>query len=135
MTYEIAGPATVDIQVWHWMYDHPSASAAELREAVVRISKEVWNRWYAPVFGARDVVLLGIYSHMVNLMMYLPDYPLGHLIAFQIEEHIRKAGKLGAEVERMTRLGKVAPDLWMEHATGSPVSARPLLEATQRALR
>jgi hypothetical protein len=135
MTYEIAGPATVDIQVWHWLYDHPSASAAELREAVVRISKDVWNRWYAPVFGARDVVLLGIYSHMVNLMMYLPDYPLGHLIAFQIEEHIKKVGKLGPEVERMTRFGKVAPDLWMEHATGSPVSAVPLIEATERALR
>ncbi|MBI4603913.1 MAG: hypothetical protein HY721_18310 [Planctomycetes bacterium] len=134
MTYEISGPAMVDIEAWRWMYAHPSATAADLREAVVRISKDVWNRHYAPVLGARDVVLLGIYSHMVSLMMYLPDYPLGHLIAFQVEEHVRRKGDLGAEIERMACFGSVAPDLWMEHATGSPVSAKPLLEAAARAL-
>jgi hypothetical protein len=34
----------------------------------------------------------------------------------------------------MARYGAVLPDLWMEHATGSPVSAEPLLAAAQRAL-
>jgi hypothetical protein len=28
----------------------------------------------------------------------------------------------------------VTPDLWMEHATGAPVSAAPLLRATETAL-
>jgi hypothetical protein len=135
MTYEICGPALVDMAVWHWMYDHPQATAAQLREATVAISKDIWNRYYAPVFGRRDVVLPGIYSHMVNLMMYLPDYPLGHLIAFQIEEQIRKGKSLGEEFERMTSYGSVAPDLWMEHATGRPVSAQPLLRATEAALK
>jgi len=136
MTYEICGPALVDMAVWHWMYDHPDATPADLRDATIAISKDVWNRYYAPVFGQRDVVLLGIYSHMVSLMMYLPDYPLGHLIAFQIEEHIDKSGKpLGEEFERMARFGAVTPDLWMEHATGRPVSAEPLLRATEQALR
>ena len=135
MTYEICGPALVDMAVWHWMYDHPQATAAQLREATVAISKDLWNRYYAPVFGRRDVVLLGIYSHMVNLMMYLPDYPLGHLIAFQIEEQIRKGKSLGEEFERMTSYGSVAPDLWMEHAAGQPVSAQPLLRATEGALK
>ena len=31
-----------------------------------------WNRWYAPVFGVRDVPLLAIYSHMVSNLLYLP---------------------------------------------------------------
>ena len=55
----------VDIAAWHWMYDHPAAKPAELREAVVGIAKDTWNRYYAPVFGVRDSVLLGVYSHMV----------------------------------------------------------------------
>jgi hypothetical protein len=29
----------------------------------------------------------------------------------------------------------VTPDLWIEHATGSPVSAGPLLRATEAALQ
>jgi oligoendopeptidase F len=135
MTYEICGPALVDMAVWHWMYDHPQATAAQLREATVAISRDIWNRYYAPVFGRRDVVLLGVYSHMVNLMMYLPDYPLGHLIAFQIEGQIKKGKSLGEEFERMTSFGSVAPDLWMEHAAGQPVSAQPLLRATEAALK
>ncbi len=139
MTFEICGPALVDMAAWRWMYDHPAATPAELREAVLQISREVWNKYYAPVLGARDTVLLGIYSHMVSLFMYLPDYPLGHLIAFQIEEHLqggKEGGKsLGAEFERMASFGSVAPDLWMEHATGSPVSAEPLLRAAEGAMR
>jgi hypothetical protein len=133
-TWEIAGVALVDIAVWHWMYDHPQASAAELRQAVVDISKEHWNRYYAPVLGERDALLLGIYSHMISYPLYLPDYPLGHLIAFQIEEHLKSHGPLGAEFERMAKFGQVAPDVWMENATGKPVGAGPLLAATEAAL-
>ncbi|MCM2332684.1 MAG: hypothetical protein NDI82_01905 [Anaeromyxobacteraceae bacterium] len=137
MTWEISGVALVDIGVWRWMYQHPKATPAECREATLRIAREVWNRWYAPVLGVKDSPLLAIYSHMIHSFLYLPDYPLGHLISAQIEEHLsaRPAGELGAEVERMTRHGAVAPDAWMRHATGSPVSAEPLLEAARRALR
>jgi hypothetical protein len=134
MTFEIAGPALVDMAAWRWMYEHPDASAAELREAVIAIAKDLWARRYAPVLGAKESVLLAIYSHMVNLMMYLPDYPIGHLIAFQIEEHL-KGKDLGAEVERMARIGRVSPDQWMVSATGEPVSAEPMLKATERALK
>jgi hypothetical protein len=133
-TYEIAGVALVDMAVWHWMYDHPRASPKELNEATVQISKDVWNRYYAPVFQKKDVVLLGVYSHMIDAFLYLPDYPLGHLIAFQIEEQMKKSGTIGPEFERMAKMGEVTPDLWMEHATGRPVGAEALLEATQKAL-
>jgi hypothetical protein len=124
----------VDMAVWHWMYDHPRATPKELNAATVQISKDVWNRYYAPVFRKKDVVLLGIYSHMIDSFLYLPDYPIGHMIAFQIEEQMKKAGSIGPEFERMAKMGDVTPDLWMEHATGKPVGPEALLEATQGAL-
>ncbi|BDU78024.1 hypothetical protein [Mesoterricola sediminis] len=133
-TYEIAGVALVDIAAWHWMYEHPDAKPAEFREAVLKLSRDVWNQYYAPVFGQRDCVLLGIYSHMVNSFLYLPDYPVGHMIAFQIQRQIEKTGDLGGEVERMTSQGALTPDLWMTRATGSPVGPEALLEATAAAL-
>lgn len=133
-TYEIAGVALVDMRVWRWMYDHPQASPAELKEATVHIAREVWNEFYAPVFGQKDVVLLAIYSHMIDAGLYLPDYPLGHIIAFQIEQYL--AGKnLGQEMERMCRLGALTPEAWMRQAVGSSVSAEPLLQAADRALK
>ena len=134
-TYEIAGVALVDMAVWHWMYDHPEATPEELREATLQISKDLWNKFYAPVFNQKDVVLLGVYSHMIDSFMYLPDYPIGHLIAFQIEEQMKKAGNIGSEFERMAKMGRVTPDLWMENATGKPVGAEALLSATDEALK
>jgi oligoendopeptidase F len=133
--FEIGGVALVDIAVWHWMYEHPDATPAQLRQAVAKIAKETWNRYYAPVLGGKDAVLLGIYSHMLSNPLYLADYPLGHLIAFQIEEHLRaKEGALGPKFERMARIGAVTPDVWMTEATGAPVSAAPLLRAAEDAL-
>jgi len=133
-TYEIAGVALVDMAVWHWMYDHPRATPKELNDATVLISRDVWNQYYAPVFHKKDVVLLGIYSHMIDSFLYLPDYPIGHMIAFQIEEQMKKAGSIGPEFERMAKMGDVTPDLWMENATGHPVGPEALLAATQSAL-
>jgi hypothetical protein len=147
-TWEIAGVALVDVAVWHWLYAHPDASPIALRDAVVRIAGDIWRTHYAPVLGGVDssattgggaTPLLGIYSHMIAYPLYLTDYPLGHLIALQIEEQIETAtssGKttLGAEIERMCRSGAIAPDAWMQVATGAPVSATPLLRATDKAL-
>lgn len=133
-TYEIAGVALVDMEVWHWMYSHPSATPAQLRDATVQISKDIWNKYFASVFKKRDVVLLGIYSHMIHSYLYLPDYPIGHMIAFQIEEQMEKAGNIGSEFERMAKQGNIAPDIWMKGATGKPVGPDALLTATKKAL-
>jgi hypothetical protein len=133
-TYEISGVALVDMAVWHWMYDHPQATPGQLNEAAVQISKDVWNQYYAPAFHKKNVVLLGIYSHMIDSFLYLPDYPIGHMIAFQIEEQMRKAGNVGGEFERMATMGRITPDLWMEHACGQPVGPQALLEASRQAL-
>lgn len=133
-TCEIAAVALVDMDVWRWMYEHPNATPSELKGAVLRIAADVWNRFYAPVIKRRDVVLLGVYSHMIESNLYLPDYPIGHLIAHQLEEHMRKAGRIGPEIERVTRQGDISPDLWMQGATGSAVGPDALLAAAERAL-
>jgi len=133
--FEIAGVGLVDMAVWHWMYEHPGATPAQLKEAVLKISKEVWNRHYAPLLGQKDCVLLGIYSHMIHSFLYLPDYSIGHMIAFQIEHEIEKTGKLGETFEHMATQGRLTPDLWMQKATGRPVGPEALLEATERALK
>ncbi|HYQ81709.1 MAG TPA: hypothetical protein VEP68_09410, partial [Anaeromyxobacteraceae bacterium] len=134
-TREIAGVALVDLRMWRWLYDHPRATPAELRQATLGIAREVWNRHFAPLLGGRDSLLLAVYSHMVSYPLYLADYPLGHLIAAQIEAQIARSPSLGAEVERMASQGRLTPDLWMERATGAPVSARALLSAAEEALR
>jgi hypothetical protein len=133
-TYEISGVALVDMNVWHWMYDHPNATPEQLRDATVEIAKNIWNQYYAPVFSKKDVLLLAVYSHMIDSFMYLPDYPIGHLIAFQVEEQMKKSGAIGPEFERMAKFGSVTPDMWMIHATGKPVGAEALLTAAEQAL-
>jgi hypothetical protein len=131
---EIGAVALVDIAVWHWMYDNPEATPAEFRAAAIEIAKDTWNRYFADIFGVRDVTLLGIYSHMIHSAIYLPDYPIGAMISRQIEEHIAKSGDLGAEFERMCLIGSISPDLWMTIATGAPVGPEALLNAAARAL-
>lgn len=132
-TYEIAGVSLVDVAMWHWLYQHPGATRAELREAVLGRARDVWNRYYAPVFGVRDCELLAIYSHMIDYPLYLVDYPLGHIIAAQVGAALEE-GAFGAQVERMVRLGNVTPDAWMRAAVGEGVSAVPLLRNARAAL-
>jgi hypothetical protein len=132
-TYEIAGVGLIDMRVWRWLYEHPDATPAQLKEAVIRIAKEVWNEYYAPVFGVKDQPLLAIYSHMIDAGMYTPDYSLGHIISFQVEEYM-KTRSLAVEMERMCKIGGLSPDLWMRTAVGAPISTKPLLEAAEKGL-
>lgn len=133
MTREIAGVGLVDMRVWRWMYEHPDAKPAELREAVVRIAKEVWNAYYADVLGVKDSPILAIYSHMIAYGLYLPDYPLGHIIAFQVEEYL-ESRDLAKEMERMCSQGRITPNAWMKGAIGKPISTQPMIRAAAKAL-
>ena len=132
--FEISGVALVDMRLWRWMYAHPAATPAELRAATLQIARQTWNEFFAPVFGRKDVVLLGIYSHMIDRGLYLPNYPIGHMIAHQIKEQVHRTGNLGTEFERMSRQGRLTPDLWMQRATGAPVGPGALLAAAEAAL-
>jgi len=126
-TYEIAGVSLVDMRLWRWMYANPDASPSTLREATVSIAREVWNEFFEPRFRTRDSEILAIYSHLIEAALYTPDYALGMLVAFQIAPRLRD-GDFGAEVERMTTLGRLTPDAWMRGAVGGPLSAQALLD-------
>ncbi|MBU0936286.1 MAG: hypothetical protein KKI09_06455 [Spirochaetes bacterium] len=127
-TCEIAAVALVDMEVWRWLYANPEAGSTELRQAVIDISRSVWNRWFAPAFGIKNSLLLGSYSHMIDSAMYLPDYPLGHIIAFQIEAAM-KGQSVGDRMGSMCRLGRLAPGHWMQQALGTGLSVKPMLDA------
>ena len=100
----------------------------------MRIAGEIWDETFGRLMHGKKSLLLGIYSHMIHSFLYLPDYPVGHMIAHQIEEQIEKSGDLGGEFERMCLAGNIAPDLWMKKATGRPVGPEALLAATAHAL-
>jgi hypothetical protein len=133
-SYEIMGVSLVDMKVWNWLYQNPEATAKDLKDAVIRISKEVWNKYYADIFGIKDQIILGVYSHMIDSGLYLPDYALGHLIEFQVYSYLQ--GKnLGKEMERMCSIGSVIPNLWMQKAVGNNVDIQPLLKAAEEAIK
>ncbi len=132
--YEIMGVSLVDMNVWKWMYENPNATSTELKVAVINISKEVWNKYYADIFGIKDQPILAIYSHMIDNPLYLAAYPLGHLIDFQIEKQI--AGKnFSTEIQRIYSGGRIIPQEWMKLAVGSKLSTKPLLDAVDVALK
>lgn len=133
---EVAGAGLVDLKAWRWLYDHPKATPAQFRTAVVQIAQDVWNQYFAQVFGARDVTILGIYSHMIQSALYLPDYTIARVFAFQIEEHFATLGSpMGPEFERMARIGYLTPDAWMREAVGSPLTPQPLFDAVDKVLK
>ncbi|MBR3939222.1 MAG: hypothetical protein IKJ67_04525 [Bacteroidales bacterium] len=131
--YEIMGVSLVDMYVWKWLYQNPDATAEELKNQVVATAKEVWNKYYAPILGETDSPILGIYSHMIDAPLYLPNYPFGHIVEFQLEQLF--AGKnIAEEIMRIYPVGRLTPQQWMINATGEKVSTKPLLIATQEAV-
>lgn len=132
--YEIMGVSLVDIKVWQWMYNHPHANANQLRDAVIQIAKDVWNQYYSPVFKVKDEPILAIYSHMFIDPLYLPAYPIGHIIDYQLESYL-KDKNTGEEVTRIYKMGRLEPNLWMKRAVGDNLSVEPLLKHTEEAVQ
>lgn len=135
--YEIMGVALVDMYVWQWMYEHPDTTPAMLKDAVVAIAKDVWNKYYEPVLGTHDSPLLAIYSHMIDVPLYLANYPFGHIIEFQLESHFAKCrnmNEFASEIRRIYTLGRLTPNEWMKQAVGSEVSTQPLIQAVKTIL-
>lgn len=134
--YEIMGVSLVDMYTWRWLYENPTATAEQLRDAVIGIARDVWNKYYEPILGTHDSPILAIYSHMVNSPMYLPNYPFGHIIEFQLEEHLAGMSdrEFASEIKRIFTIGTLTPHFWMEEAVGSKVSTDPLIKAVERIL-
>ncbi|HNR52191.1 MAG TPA: hypothetical protein PKI80_11455, partial [Deltaproteobacteria bacterium] len=131
---EIMGVSLVEMGVWNWLYENPEATPAQLRDKTLDIAVEEWNKYFAPVLGVSDSPLLAIYSHMINTPLYLANYAYGQIIQFQIEEHL-KGKDFSDEIDRMYSLGRLTPQQWMSQATGTKISAQPLLRALDEALK
>ncbi len=71
---------------------------------------------------------------MISSGMYLPDYPLGYIVAYQVEEYF-KTHNLADEMERMCKLGSISPAEWMQKAVGQEISPEPLIKAAGKALK
>lgn len=132
--YEIMGVSLVDMYVWKWLYQNPNATPDQLKEATNRIAIEVWNKYYAPIFGISDQPILAIYSHMIDAPLYLSAYPVGHIVEYQLESYLINKN-LGTETLRMFAMGRMAPNVWMKKAVGEPLSINPLINATNNALK
>ena len=132
--YEICGVSMLDISVWKWMYAHPDATAEQLKEATIALSKEIWNKYYAPVFGVKDETVLAVYSHMISYPLYLSAYAFGQIIEFQLDQYL-EGKNFANEVERIFRQGRLTPNQWMILATGSPLTVEPMLEAVRQVIK
>jgi len=132
--YEIMGVSLVEIRTWKWLYENPDATVESLKDNVIKNAKDIWNQYYAPSLGEKDATILAIYSHMIEIPLYLSNYPYGHIVEFQLEKHFGSV-QPGKEIQRIYPIGRVCPDFWMMHAVGEPVSVNPMLEATRAAIQ
>ena len=72
---------------------------------------------------------------MANAPMYLPNYPFGHIVEFQIEQHFAQLAdpdNIGDEILRIWKAGCLTPQEWMRQAVGTGVSVDPVLEAVEK---
>jgi hypothetical protein len=90
----------------------------------------VFEEFVGKNFAGDQRALDTMFERVENLL----EQALGHMSAFQLEEHMKRTGRIGPEFKRVARQGRLAPDLWMKAATGSPVWPEALLAAIERAL-
>ena len=131
---EIMGVGMVEMKAWKWLYENPAATPSQLKESIISIAVSTWNKYFAPVIGIKDSPILAIYSHMVEVPLYLPNYSYGHIVQFQIEEFL-KGKKLTDEIDRIFKQGRLTPQQWMMGAVGSKISAQPILNALDEVLK
>jgi len=131
---EIMGVGMVEMESWKWLYDNPEATPAQLKETMTGFAVEIWNRYFAPIIGVKDSPVLAIYSHMVEVPLYLPNYSYGHIVQYQIEEYL-KGKNLSSEIDRMFCQGRLTPQQWMMGAVGQKISAQPILNALDEVLK
>jgi hypothetical protein len=133
-TYEIMGVSLLDMRIWKWLYAHPTATASEVKKATIDMAKQIWNNYYAPVYGVKDQPILAVYSHMISYPLYLSAYAYGNIIEFQLEQYL-KTHDFAKEVLRIFKQGRLTPNEWMKKAVGSPLDVDPMLQLAEEALK
>ena len=129
---QIAGPALLEIRIWRWLYEHPEATPAQLRDEVVAEAGRVWDRFFRDRYGDDPYHLMAAYEHSVAYPLYLADYVIGLVMAQQIRTFV-EGRDLSEETLRICGIGRVTPDAWMREAVGSGLDASPLLDRVSAA--
>ncbi|MBU0617528.1 MAG: hypothetical protein KKI02_07410, partial [Planctomycetes bacterium] len=130
---QMSGPALLELRAWQWLYDHPDATAEQLRDAVLQIAADIWAEFFESYFGPDPYYLPAAYQHMIGYPLYLANYVLSDVALQQMRAHVR--GKdVASELIRWYTIGRLTPDVWMERAVGAPLSVEPFLRDTERVL-
>jgi hypothetical protein len=130
---QMSGPGLLELRVWRWLYEHPEATAEQLRDAVLQIAADIWREFYEPYFGPDPYYLPAAYQHMIGYPLYLANYVLSDIALQQMRAYVRDKDR-ASELLRMYTIGRLTPDLWMERAVGAPLSVEPLLRDAERVL-
>ena len=139
------------------MVSLPVLDVADFNERIIRAYEEGWGEKDLPadLSVARSLIPAGTATlrDFSNISPEIPEYIpenctacmdcvtecpdtaiLGKVLSeTELEEKLKGPGS-GAAFESAASYGRVLPDLWMEHATGKPVVAEPMLQATEAAL-
>jgi len=54
------------IETWKWIYANPESTGEEVQEAVLSVTGDIWNTYFAEIFnGVPDQHILSIYNHKI----------------------------------------------------------------------
>ena len=102
---------------WRWLYEHPEATPAELRDEVVAEAGRVGSI-RRDRHGDDPYHLMAAYEHSVAYPLYLADYVIGLVMAQQIRTFV-EGRDLAEETMRICGISRVTPDAWMQEAVGA----------------
>ena len=71
---------------------------------------------------------------MIASPLYLSNYAYGSIIDFQVSQYIADKA-FNEEVDRIWKLGRLTPKVWMVEAVGEDMSVEPMLKACDKAVK
>jgi hypothetical protein len=133
-TYNNVLQAKFEIELYKFLYSQKELNKEIIHENSIRIANELWQKYLEKYFGKNEQALLAGYTHILFCDLYLPDYPIGRVIEYQISKFL-KDKNFGTEIERICKIGSIKPDSWMKEAVNEEVSANSLLDDTKNILK
>ena len=56
---QIAGPSLVELYTWRWLYENADATPEQLRDQMLSIAEDVWDKYFKAYFGEDPYHILG----------------------------------------------------------------------------
>ena len=129
--FEMGGQSLVELESWKWLYANPNADAEEVRKGIMSIAANVWNEYFAEVFGGiRDQHILSIYNHYITGDLYLYNYFMSNAIMYQLHSTFNGLN-LATNLKEICLEGITSTERWMKNAMESEISVDKLLKAAE----